>query len=134
MSQNAIAIEWLKAAKLDIENISYIIEVEHLTPICAFHSQQAIEKTLKALIASKDIDIPKIHSLNRLFEICKEQIQNNKPDMVNLLDSLYVESRYPGDIGLLPYGAPTINDAKEFYKFANDVFDEVCLVLGVFVK
>lgn len=99
-----MAVEWLKAAKLDIENISYIIEVEHLTPICAFHSQQAIEKTLKALIASKDIDIPKIHSLNRLFEICKEQIQNNKPDMVNLLDSLYVESRYPGDIGLLPYG------------------------------
>lgn len=99
-----MAVEWLKAAKLDIKNISYIIEVEHLTPICAFHSQQAIEKTLKALIASKDIDIPKIHSLNRLFEICKEQIQNNKPDMVNLLDSLYVESRYPGDIGLPTYG------------------------------
>ena len=53
MSQSEVAAEWLKAAKLDIESIGYIINVEHLTPIVAFHSQQAIEKTLKALIASK---------------------------------------------------------------------------------
>lgn len=131
MSQNEVAAEWLKAAKLDIENIGYIINVEHLTPIVAFHSQQAIEKTLKALIASKNIDIPKIHSLNRLFEICKEYIQNTKLDTVSLLDSLYIESRYPGDIGLLPYGKPTIEDAKEFYRFANDVFEEVCGFFGI---
>jgi|GEM_PF-4094926 len=87
MSQSAISVEWLKAA-MDID----IINVEHPTPICAFRSQQAIEKTLKALIASKSIDISKIHSLNRLFEICKEHIKNSKPDTVNLLESLYVES------------------------------------------
>lgn len=43
---------------------------------------------LKAIIASKNIDIPKIHSLNRLFEICKEYIQNDNEDIVNLLDGL----------------------------------------------
>jgi len=41
-----MAKEWLKSAKLDLENIHYIIEVEHLTTVVAFHSQQAVEKWL----------------------------------------------------------------------------------------
>lgn len=50
MSQSAISVERLKAA-MDID----IINVEHPTPICAFRSQQAIEKTLKkAYIRSRD--------------------------------------------------------------------------------
>ena len=30
----------------------------------------------------------------------------------------YIDSRYPGDMGLLPYGKPTLEDAKEFHEFA----------------
>ena len=35
--------EWLKASKLDLEKIKYIIEVEHLTSVVAFHAQPTIE-------------------------------------------------------------------------------------------
>ena len=45
-----MAKEWLKSAKLDLENIHYIIEVEHLTSVVAFHTQQTIEKSLKAYL------------------------------------------------------------------------------------
>jgi energy-converting hydrogenase A subunit M len=34
-------------------------------------------------------------------------------------------------MGLLPYGKPTIEDAKEFYEFAKDVFDRVCETLEI---
>jgi HEPN domain-containing protein len=45
-------------------------------------------------------------------------------DIIIKIDTLYIESRYPGDMGLLPYGQPTVQDAKEFYQIANDFFDE----------
>ena len=34
-------------------------------------------------------------------------------------------------MGLLPYGKPTLDDAKEFYQFAQMIFDEVCEILHV---
>ena len=121
--------EWLKAAYLDLESIRYIVDVAHLSTIVSFHSQQAIEKTLKGLILSKNIKIPRVHSLQKLFEICKKDISIDDFDIVDLLDSLYIESRYPGDIGLLPNGKPTLEDAKEFYEFALDIFERVCVLL-----
>jgi HEPN domain-containing protein len=36
-----------------------------------------------------------------------------------------VESRYPDDIGMLPYGKPTIEDAKCFYNFARDAYQQI---------
>jgi hypothetical protein len=34
-------------------------------------------------------------------------------------------------MGLLPYGKPTIEDAKEFFDFASYVFDKVCKILCI---
>jgi hypothetical protein len=34
-------------------------------------------------------------------------------------------------LGLLPYGKPTLDDAKEFYNFALMVFEEVCRQLDI---
>jgi HEPN domain-containing protein len=42
--------QWLKASKLDLENIKYIVEVEHLASVVSFHAQQSIEKSFKAVI------------------------------------------------------------------------------------
>ena len=55
----------------------------------------------------------------------------NNNDLINLLDSLYIESRYPGDMGLLPYGKPTLKDAKEFYDFAENIFEHICSILNI---
>jgi len=96
--------------------------------LIAFHSQQAIEKSLKALLESKGQEIPKIHSLHRLFDLCKE-IDVNDENIVTTLDSLYIESRYPGDLGLLPYGKPTLDDASGFYEFARQIYLEIDEIL-----
>jgi len=46
-----------------------------------------------------------------------------------MLDELYIDSRYPGDMGLLPHGKPSLEDAQEFYDFSLDVLKKVCLIL-----
>ncbi|MFH0783889.1 MAG: hypothetical protein V2B20_18305 [Pseudomonadota bacterium] len=42
-------------------------------------------------------------------------------DMLSLLNKLYIDSRYPGNFGLLPSGAPSLEDAEQFFAFAVDV-------------
>jgi len=47
------------------------------------------------------------------------------------LDDLYIESRYPGYLGLLPNGKPSLEDAKEFYDFALMIFNRICELLNI---
>jgi len=54
--------------------------------------------------------------------------QHIKPDdieIINILDSLYIESRYPGSLGFLPDGKPELNDVKEYYRFAKEIHEKV---------
>ena len=113
----AQAIEWLKAALLDLKNIEKIIDDAYLTPIAAFHAQQAIEKSLKAIIEYEKIEISKTHNLKRLYKKIEHIIELDK-NRLDFINELYIDSRYPGDMGLLPYGKPTLEDAREFYEFA----------------
>ena len=124
------AIEWLKAASDDLDNISYIINVENLTNIVAFHSQQAIEKSFKALIEYKKISFIKTHNLEKLYNNIEKFIDIDY-EQLELINELYIDSRYPGDMGLLPNGKPTLEDAKEFYDFASMIFHKVCIVLEI---
>ncbi len=126
-----ISKEWLKAAKLDLENIQYIIEVEHLTAIVAFHAQQAIEKSFKAIIESQNNKIPKQHDLLKLKNLVSDTLVVEDDDTLDTLNKLYTESRYPGDLGLLPYGQPSLHDAKQFYIFATDIFNRTCEILHI---
>ena len=34
-------------------------------------------------------------------------------------------------MGLLPNGKPTLEEAKEFYEFAQNIFDKVCSQLNI---
>lgn len=121
-----ITRDWLEAASLDIESIKFLIPHERLTGQVAFHSQQAVEKSLKALLEEKEERVPRIHSLSKLAENCIRHIDFNfDDDLIIALDSLYVESRYPGEFGLLPEGKPTISQAQQFYDFATLIYQTV---------
>jgi len=130
----AFTKEWLKASRDDLLTIEEIIDNPHLTHIVAFHAQQCVEKAMKAIIEENEIDIPKIHKLLKLYEKVSFSLNGLDEEVMSLLDGLYIESRYPGDMGLLPHGKPTTNDVKEFYTFANSVFDKVCEVLAINMK
>lgn len=121
-----ISEEWLKSAQDDLRVIERIIQDERLTHMVAFHAQQCIEKSLKAIIEEYGMDLARIHSLERLFEIVRRYIEIDV-DIVLMekLDKLYIDSRYPADFGLLPDGKPAMEDAEEFYDAANSVYEIV---------
>ena len=125
-----MAKEWLKAAYDDIKVIENILELEDLTHIVAFHSQQSIEKSIKATLEYNNKIVPKIHHISKLISNIDDFIDYDF-ELVKLLDSLYIDSRYPGDMGLLPYGKPTKQDAKKFYNFALEVFKKISAKLDI---
>lgn len=127
----AFTREWLKAASDDLLTIQEIMDNVLLTHIVAFHAQQCVEKTFKAILEEHEIDTPKIHSLIKLSKLLPVSIQHIDGIILERLDELYIDSRYPGDMGLLPHGKPTLKDAKEFYDFANDLFQRVCTLLEI---
>jgi HEPN domain-containing protein len=119
-------IGWLESAKMDLDNVEYIKKDEHLTPVIAFHSQQAVEKSLKAILEEGNLDTPKTHDLIYLFKesskVCELDLDKKK---LTKLNELYIEARYPGELGLLPEGKPTLTDAQQFYEFARDIYNRV---------
>jgi len=121
-----ITQKWLEAAYLDIENISLIIQNDRLTGHVAFHAQQAIEKSIKAALEEFEIRVPKIHSISKLVYLvgANVKIEVNE-DIIIALDSLYLESRYPGEFGLLPEGLPTRKQAESFLLYATEIFESI---------
>ena len=125
-----MAKQWVIASHLDLENIRYILQVVHLTPVVAFHSQQAIEKVLKAYMEHSEVEIPKTHKLQTLLDRV-ELVFEVDDNTLQLIDKLYIDSRYPGNMGLLPYGQPTLQDAQIFYETAQYIFDTVCTNINI---
>jgi HEPN domain-containing protein len=119
-------IQWLKSAEMDLDNITQIIDLEHLTPIAAFHAQQCVEKCFKAILEESSKKIPKDHSTLRLYGLIEGLIVFDiDMSILTDLDDLYIESRYPGQLGLLPDGMPSLADTREFFEFAKHIHDRV---------
>ena len=117
--------EWLVAASDDLEVIRRLIKDNRLTHMVAFHAQQCVEKCLKAIVEEYELTSCKIHNLRRLFDICEDYISFTAEDLdtISLLDTLYIEARYPGELGLLPNGKPSSEEAYQFMCFAQNIFD-----------
>ena len=126
-----ITRQWLELAFLDLESISRLIIDERLTNQVAFHAQQAIEKSLKAILEEFGEKVPRIHSLSKLFDLCSDYIRiDADEEIVIALDSLYTESRYPGDNGLLPEGKPSLKQVQLFLHFSQFVYKEISMYLN----
>jgi len=123
--------EWLKAAKDDLDVIERIIKDDHLSHIVAFHAQQSLEKLFKAVIEEYGIESQKIHKLVTLYGKIEGFIGEEMDlQLLKTLDSLYIEARYPGELGLLPDGRPTQEDAKRFNAYACSAFEKISKSLG----
>ena len=96
----------------------------------ALHAEQCIEKAFKALIEERGGTIVKTHDLKKLFDLVALDVDFSVDETtLNELSTLYVESRYPGDMALLPYGKPTLEDARRFHQFAKEIFDKIETIL-----
>jgi HEPN domain-containing protein len=116
--------QWIDFAKTDIRSCENNLHDDFVTNIVAFHSQQIVEKAFKALLEEKEIPVPRVHNLTRLFTLVEtfliEQIEISE---LEALDSVYTSSRYPSDIGMIATGKPTPIESKELYESANKIFE-----------
>lgn len=121
-----ISRQWLHFATDDLDTIKEIIGIKHLTNIVAFHCQQCIEKSFKAVLEESELDVPKVHDLIKLYgEIKKIKDFEFNEDTLDILSRVYIEARYPSELGLLPSGKPTITESRKFLEFTKHVYTEI---------
>ncbi len=118
--------QWLTAAEDDLRVVARLASDDYLTHMVAFHSQQCIEKCCKAIIEEYELGHIRIHNLGRLFEIVGPKVPLDADVvLIEKMDKLYIDARYPGELGLLPDGKPTRVDAQEFYACAKSIYEQV---------
>ena len=122
--------EWLKAAEDDLRAAFIMKDEESLTAVVSFHCQQAVEKCLKAVMEEYGSEVPRVHTLKTLHKMAMEHLRNSfDENLISKLDAMYINSRYPGTMGLLPDGKPDITESCQFYEFAKYVYKDITGIL-----
>lgn len=91
--------QWIQKAEEDYKNAEHTLTLEEDCPVSTvcFHSQQCIEKYLKALLICHSLPVPKSHDLLALYHRLDSE---NRPVLseegLAILNRYAVESRYPG--------------------------------------
>ena len=116
-----IGKEWLRKASENLKAAKVLLERGLYASSC-FHSQQAAEMALKALIILKSGVQPFTHSLIELLKQASRFVEMNlaKSDLAWLQDH-YLQARYP-NTRLSEY---TSEEAERALNIARRVLDEV---------
>lgn len=116
--------EWIKIAEEEVTSADLLFENEIYRMVC-LHSQQAVEKILKALLTEYDIEFKRTHNIVDLLALLKAQglTVNLNHEEAGFLNAIY-RSRYPSDAGLIPRGEPMKEDASKALALAKRVLTE----------
>lgn len=110
---------WLAEAQEDMESADVLLDHGTYRAAC-FHSQQYVEKGLKALILERGRRPARTHGIVDLWNFVRTDGWT-----VTLLmdDAVFLKSVYrgrcPTDEGFLPHGAPTGDDARRALEVAD---------------
>ena len=113
--------DWLTHALSDLKLARVGKEdPEILAEQTCFHAQQAVEKSLKAVLLFAKVDFPLTHDLRDLLEIfeASDIVLPENFKEVDALTPYAVESRYPGYWEVI-----TDQDVEEALKLAESVLD-----------
>lgn len=97
--------EWIEKAENDLKNATYTLKMGEDCPTdtTCFHTQQCVEKYLKAFLTFKRIDFPKTHDVGELLSLISESA---RPQLVveeqRRLTAYATVTRYPGDYEPIP--------------------------------
>ena len=117
-----IATILLNKAQQDLIAVSkWLADAEISDEIIGFHIQQAIEKSLKAILIRRKIDHPRTHNLRLLVDLCR----NNNVEapvafsQVDIFNRFAVEWRY----NLLPTTNLSVLDRETAYELATHIWN-----------
>jgi len=90
--------QWIEQAQYDLETAK-AMQASGRYLYVLFCCQQAVEKSLKALIVERTGQFPpRIHNLPRLAEAGKLELDESRMDFLAELSTYYVQTRYPEEI------------------------------------
>lgn len=90
--------DWMRYAHSDLELSRSGRQPGVLLEGLCFHTQQAVEKSLKALLVSSDISFPNTHNIRILIDLLPREIdQPSELEISAGLTDYAVMSRYPGN-------------------------------------
>ena len=123
MRNESLVRIWLKRAKsnLQIAKAGKVFEDILYEDLC-FDCEQAVEKTLKALLVSIDVSFPRTHSISHLIELIEDHniiVPDEIMDSISLT-AYAVSTRYPGD-----FEPVDEQEYQEVLETAKKVFDWV---------
>lgn len=117
--------DWLTVAKDDLFAAKTLATDEGLTSMASFHCQQCIEKCFKAFIEEQNKPSIRSHDLLRLQSAAGIKLSEVETILLSIINEVYIDSRYPGDLGLLPYGKPKISEIEKFIEFCETIFNRI---------
>ena len=116
---------WLEFASEDLKMAELAQKEKIYNQVC-FHSQQCVEKAIKASILHQGRVYPRSHKLADLLAELHDEKFGSLKDEIILLDRFYIPARYPDALpGILPEGLPGEPDAEEALKTAQKVLESV---------
>jgi HEPN domain-containing protein len=90
--------DWLRIARSDLALARIPAQGEILRETLCFHAQQAVEKSLKAVLVELGVAFPRTHSIERLIDLLPEKILRTRFLKESAKLTIYATAfRYPGD-------------------------------------
>lgn len=121
---------WLSEAGDELDIARLLFEHRKYRGVC-LHSQQCVEKGLKALILEKGRRPARTHDVLELLNAVTADgwTVGLSMDEAVFLNSIY-RGRYPTEEGLLPHGEPAEADARRALRAAEITMEHVQAALG----
>lgn len=127
-NRHKLVQEWVAKADNDLKNAVVLLQEGGTVDAVCFHSQQAVEKYLKAFLVLHKLPVKKIHSLVVLAKqgAQKEVRLLDFMGKYKILEAYYIESRYPPDTRVYTQdeGKEALDCAGEIINFIKKLIDE----------
>ena len=127
------ARRWFKQAEADLEVVRTLRSAGHSAAAC-FHSQQAAEKALKAILFAHGARVVLEHSVRELARRCETHATAfaNIAEEAALLDQFYIPTRYPN--GLPTPAIPSETYTKAHAQATQDAAEHIVRVVETFLQ
>ena len=117
-SNNDLTGEWIQKAEEDIQAVEIILKSDKIpASVVCFHSQQAVEKFLKAYLTFRNIEFEYVHDMEYLINLAV----NSDKEFVNLITLVKKLDKYSVTIRYPYFYKPSIDEAKESHDIAIKV-------------
>ncbi|RJR15917.1 MAG: HEPN domain-containing protein [Nitrospiraceae bacterium] len=127
MKNQPDVLEWILKAEQDYETAETMARRRKnpVPDVVGFHSQQCIEKYLKAYLVLKKLDFHKTHDLLELLEIAlaKDPLLEGYRADLRLLNPFSVQFRYPGESATLEESKTALKAMRKVRMFIREKFN-----------